>query len=135
MPSVREAARKKQQQAQESKENENGNENTSTNADGNEGERVKFRHEDMSVRIIDYIYNNNEFDPPISEDSIELIKALVSPSTFPDVKQKYVDRKQGFLFQIIANDDSGIDVDKWDYMLRYVVFLYRICIGVSLLLN
>ena len=89
----------------------------------------EFRHEDMSVKIIDHIFETLSPKFEITADSIELIKALVSPSTFLEVKKEYVRKKQGFLFQIIANDESGIDVDKWDYLLRYVlcVLFVKIC--------
>merc|ERR1711879_132294 len=51
-------------------------------------------------------------------DSLELICALVSPSTHQQVVEKYQQQRRGFLFEIIANEENGIDVDKFDYFLR-----------------
>eukprot|EP01083_Nonionella_stella_P193848 715451_1 len=75
-----------------------------------------FKHEKMSVLLIADLFESN--DIPIDPSHLELIQALVSPSTHQDVYHKYKQNKRGFLFEIVANDLTGIDVDKWDYFLR-----------------
>lgn len=76
----------------------------------------KFRHEDMSVMLIDDLFQANGIE--IAEKQQELIKALISPSTYETVYQEYRMKRRGFLFEIVANEINGIDVDKMDYLLR-----------------
>ncbi len=80
----------------------------------NEGSR--FRHEDMSVALIADLFKTNNIE--MDDEKIQLIQALISPSTHQAVYQQYKAKKKGFLFEIVANETTGIDVDKWDYFLR-----------------
>ena len=68
----------------------------------------------MSVKLIDDLFESNNIS------ILSLLKALVSPSTHTDIYEEYAKEGKGFLliFQTIANEQSGIDVDTWDYMLR-----------------
>mmetsp|Transcript_11967 Transcript_11967/g.18056 ORF Transcript_11967/g.18056 Transcript_11967/m.18056 type:complete len:513 (-) Transcript_11967:50-1588(-) len=75
-----------------------------------------FRHESMSVKLIHHLFKANNIK--IDDASLQLICALVSPSTHPHIVQQYKVMKKYYLFQIIANEDNGIDVDKFDYFLR-----------------
>ncbi|ETO35215.1 hypothetical protein RFI_01861, partial [Reticulomyxa filosa] len=61
---------------------------------------TKFRHEDMSVKLIEDLFHNNGIS--IEEEELKLIQALVSPRTHPEIVLK-----------------CGIDVDKWDYFARF----------------
>eukprot|EP01084_Bolivina_argentea_P126454 223901_1 len=75
-----------------------------------------FKHEKMSVSLIEDLFVSNQI--AIDAAHLELICALVSPSTHDGVYNKYKQKQRGFLFEIVANDLTGIDVDKWDYLLR-----------------
>ena len=46
-------------------------------------QKKKFRHEDMSVKLIDSLFKDNHIK--IDDETLELIKAMVSPSSFPDL--------------------------------------------------
>ena len=65
----------------------------------------------MSVMLIDSLFAENEI--PISAKDRILIKALISPSTHPEVVGEYRKQQREFLFEIVANESNGIDVDKW----------------------
>eukprot|EP01083_Nonionella_stella_P029516 81230_1 len=66
-----------------------------------------FKHEKMSVLLIADLFESN--DIPIDPSHLELIQALVSPSTHQDVYHKYKQNKRGFLFEIVANDLTARD--------------------------
>jgi len=84
---------------------------------------IKFKHEFMSVKIVKELFK--EVKPKIEllqtdkyDTIVELVCALINPSQFPNVKKRYADNERGWLFDIISNSESGIDVDKWDYIVR-----------------
>jgi len=75
-----------------------------------------FRHEDKSVELITDCFERNAI--PIEKHELQLIAALVSPSTHRDIYEDYRRRSKGFLFEIVANEENGVDVDKMDYLQR-----------------
>merc|ERR1719419_180840 len=79
-------------------------------------EHRHFRHEDMSVALIADLFRSNDIE--IEEEHLLLIQSLVSPSTHQSVYDQYRARSRGFLFEIVANEINGVDVDKMDYLLR-----------------
>ncbi|KAK4763924.1 hypothetical protein SAY87_013362 [Trapa incisa] len=73
----------------------------------------KWSHEDMSLRMIDYMVDEHNID--IDPGCLKTVKELIVASEhFPhsDVKDKK------FLYDIVANGRNGVDVDKFDYILR-----------------
>ncbi|XP_050372037.1 uncharacterized protein LOC126789974 isoform X2 [Argentina anserina] len=74
----------------------------------------KWSHEDMSVKMIDYIVDehNIEIDP----DELKRVKDLILASS-KHAAQKSSEEKL-FLYDIVANGRTGIDVDKFDYIER-----------------
>ncbi|EOY00448.1 HD domain-containing metal-dependent phosphohydrolase family protein isoform 2 [Theobroma cacao] len=74
----------------------------------------KWSHEDMSVRMIDYIVDAHyiEIDSAILKNVKEMV--LASSET---ASQKIMSEKR-FLYDIVANGRNGIDVDKFDYIVR-----------------
>ncbi|KAI9111828.1 hypothetical protein K1719_017518 [Acacia pycnantha] len=70
-----------------------------------------WSHEDMSVKMIDYIVDehNIDMDPEILKKAKEMITAG------PD---RPLQREKQFLYDIVANGRNGIDVDKFDYIVR-----------------
>ncbi|KAK1898152.1 Deoxynucleoside triphosphate triphosphohydrolase SAMHD1 [Dissostichus eleginoides] len=88
------------------------------------GEKMKtWKHEDASVEMFDYLVRSNEDVQRMMKDcGLELpeglvfIKEMIKP---PAAKKKYKGRpKKSFLYEIVANKRSGIDVDKFDYFAR-----------------
>nr|TKS05630.1 deoxynucleoside triphosphate triphosphohydrolase SAMHD1-like isoform X1 [Populus alba] len=75
---------------------------------------IKWCHEDMSVRMIDHIVDFHHID--IDAECLKKAKELVIAST-EHVSHKSVNEKH-FLYDIVANDRNGIDVDKFDYIVR-----------------
>lgn len=79
-----------------------------------------WKHEDASIKIFDYLVKKyalaDEFKKfGIDYNKISFIKNLI--------KGKITDDKQAFLYQIVNNEESGLDVDKWDYYLRDCYYL------------
>ncbi|KAG5240816.1 deoxynucleoside triphosphate triphosphohydrolase SAMHD1 [Salix suchowensis] len=75
---------------------------------------IKWRHEDMSVRMIDHIVDFHHID--IDAECLKKAKEMVIAST-EHVSHRSVNEKH-FLYDIVANGRNGIDVDKFDYIVR-----------------
>lgn len=90
------------------------------------GELGQWKHEDASVNMFDHLYNENKKvregfkKANLTEVDRTFIKNLINPSD--DLKHNVVKtgrgENKGFLYEIIANKENGIDVDKWDYFSR-----------------
>lgn len=80
-------------------------------------QNIKFNHEELSQILFRYICDKYKLN--ITKDEIEMIIQLIHP------KEKWID---GFIwcdenigtwiFQIVANPINGLDVDKFDYLVR-----------------
>ncbi|KAL9364022.1 hypothetical protein Peur_041895 [Populus x canadensis] len=75
---------------------------------------IKWCHEDMSVRMIDHIVDFHHID--IDAECLKKAKEMVIAST-EHISHKSVNEKH-FLYDIVANGRNGIDVDKFDYIVR-----------------
>ncbi|GJP51271.1 hypothetical protein CLOM_g10444 [Closterium sp. NIES-68] len=72
-----------------------------------------WSHERRSVELVDRVIDNNSID--IEPDTIATIKSLI----LPDKSKRRRDYKEKeFLWDIVANARTGIDVDKFDYLAR-----------------
>ena len=70
-----------------------------------------WRHEDMSEKILDHLYENEHVDSrQISKEDIDKAKKLIAG--------EYYDMEKKFLAEIVANKRNSIDVDKFDYIAR-----------------
>lgn len=66
-------------------------------------------HEERSSKLIEKIIKTDDIlKDIITDDEIEFIKHVINP-TNDDI---------GFLFQIVSNTLNGLDVDKYDYLIR-----------------
>lgn len=81
---------------------------------------VKFHHEEHSINILKSLKDHIR----LSNKEIEVISLMISGIKYCDMQSHY-DRLNlnpikypPFLFQIVANKDSGLDTDKMDYIRR-----------------
>ncbi|KAM1194354.1 hypothetical protein ACFX15_020656 [Malus domestica] len=73
-----------------------------------------WSHEEMSVNMIDYIVEENNID--IDSAVLKRVKELILASSNHGEQNSMT--KNRFLYDIVANGRTGIDVDKFDYMVR-----------------
>lgn len=80
----------------------------------------EWSHEEMSVRMLDHMWEKNalkESLKDVDDDDLAFIRAMIHPKRYREqLPRKY--QSKNFLLQIVANEKTGIDVDKWDYFLR-----------------
>ncbi|KZS90930.1 HD-domain/PDEase-like protein, partial [Sistotremastrum niveocremeum HHB9708] len=73
---------------------------------------IKWVHEDASLMMFDFLVKDNNID--IAQDDINFIKDLIKG----ELKYSRGRDEKPFLFEIVANQRNGIDVDKFDYIAR-----------------
>ncbi|XP_069985211.1 deoxynucleoside triphosphate triphosphohydrolase SAMHD1 isoform X3 [Penaeus vannamei] len=77
--------------------------------------KKSFKHEKMSCRMFDDIMKNFGAEG-LDEEDVQFIKDLIlgkKPS-----QENGRPAEKAFLFEIVNNKRTGVDVDKWDYILR-----------------
>lgn len=73
-------------------------------------------HETRSAKLIEKIIKDDEILSKIILDSeIEFIKSVINPKNNKDTSDFLC---KGFLYQIVSNNLNGLDVDKYDYLIR-----------------
>eukprot|EP00117_Sycon_ciliatum_P001355 scpid93024/ scgid7051/ SAM domain and HD domain-containing protein 1; Dendritic cell-derived IFNG-induced protein; Monocyte protein 5 len=92
------------------------------------GRKGKWRHEEASVDMLRHMIEVNELGDAFSErgispkDVIFIEEMIDGPQHGQDSdvgwKYKGRDKDKGFLYEIVSNKLTGIDVDKWDYFAR-----------------
>ena len=66
-------------------------------------------HENRSCLILHHIIKNDYFlKNMIDKNEVEFLKSLINPSK----------NNKSFVYQIVSNNINGLDVDKYDYILR-----------------
>ncbi|KAK7462540.1 hypothetical protein BaRGS_00038425 [Batillaria attramentaria] len=86
------------------------------------GESGKWKHEQASCDMLDHMKEDlkKEFKKCKSglsvEEDLEFIKGLIMGNKDQPGTKRGKDKS--FLYEIVANDRNGVDVDKWDYFLR-----------------
>ncbi|XP_057541764.1 uncharacterized protein LOC130820418 isoform X1 [Amaranthus tricolor] len=76
---------------------------------------AKWSHEDMSEQMVDHIVAENYID--MDEDMLKRVKDMIVSSTARgSANVKNVEKR--FLYDVVANGRNGIDVDKFDYIVR-----------------
>ncbi|KAK7161024.1 hypothetical protein R3I94_003864 [Phoxinus phoxinus] len=87
----------------------------------------KWKHEQMSVQMFDDIVKSlkTENEDVLKEHGLDdtdvtFIKELIEGAKDSDAEWTYKGRAEdkSFLYEIVANKQNGIDVDKWDYFAR-----------------
>ncbi|WOG93389.1 hypothetical protein DCAR_0312673 [Daucus carota subsp. sativus] len=74
----------------------------------------KWSHEQMSVEMVDYIVDEHNIE--IESDTVKRVKEMILAGS--DFASKNSAREKQFLYDIVANGRTGIDVDKFDYIVR-----------------
>lgn len=78
----------------------------------------KWTHEDLSIEMVEEIFKSiklsKEEENDLGKDGEKYIKAFIKPPKDP--KDRPIQKP--FLYEIIANEENKIDVDKWDYFSR-----------------
>ncbi|XP_069153787.1 uncharacterized protein [Solanum lycopersicum] len=74
---------------------------------------IKWSHEDMSLKMIDYIVDENSID--IDSGTLKKVKEMIVAS---EAGKSVSSKEKQFLYDIVANGRNGIDVDKFDYIER-----------------
>ncbi|XP_066975151.1 deoxynucleoside triphosphate triphosphohydrolase SAMHD1 isoform X2 [Macrobrachium rosenbergii] len=85
-----------------------------------------WAHESASLDMFDYLLDANnlhgEFQKyGLRDQDLKFIKELIGgPKSTDGANWPYEGRprEKAFLYEIVANKRSGVDVDKWDYFLR-----------------
>ena len=72
-------------------------------------------HEHRSCTVIEYLVSKYSLD--ISKEEITMIQNMINPTRIP--------KSRRFLYQIIANKDTDLDVDKMDYIQRDSIYLSK----------
>jgi len=91
----------------------------------------KWKHENASTLMFDYLIEDNNLLEhfkawSLDETDLIFIKEMIlgNPST-SELEWGYKGRgkEKSYLYQIVANKKTGIDVDKWDYFARDCYYL------------
>ncbi|AES96200.2 deoxynucleoside triphosphate triphosphohydrolase SAMHD1 homolog [Medicago truncatula] len=70
-----------------------------------------WSHEEMSEKMIDYIVDEHNID--LDSQLLKKVKEMITSSSVHPPQ-----REKKFLYDIVANGRNGIDVDKFDYIVR-----------------
>ncbi|KAG8580272.1 hypothetical protein GDO81_007216, partial [Engystomops pustulosus] len=82
-----------------------------------------FQHEDASLKMFDHLINSNKLEDEMKNyglvipDDLIFIKELILGKKLND-NVKGRGKEKHFLYEIVANKISGVDVDKMDYFAR-----------------
>ncbi|XP_072918221.1 deoxynucleoside triphosphate triphosphohydrolase SAMHD1-like [Hemitrygon akajei] len=89
---------------------------------------LKWKHENASIEMFDHLISSNKLEKVLQSYGLDLSEDLVfikemihgvgancKGSVWP---YKGRSQEKSFLYEIVANKRTGIDVDKWDYFAR-----------------
>lgn len=88
----------------------------------------KWTHERMSITLLQHLVTTENLEPLLEQEKIDLHMAsemiLGSKDACPP-GWKWIGPLPGreFLFDVVSNASSGMDVDKWDYLKRDGLYL------------
>ncbi|KAK7252371.1 hypothetical protein RIF29_36265 [Crotalaria pallida] len=72
-----------------------------------------WSHEEMSVKMIDHIVDKHNIE--IDDELIKKVKEMITSCSQSDQCSQ---KENKFLYDIVANGRNGVDVDKFDYIVR-----------------
>ena len=76
----------------------------------NLGLKGKWNHEEFGGKILKYLIDDNNIEG-ISDDMLKMINSLIEGSNLHKTEYNWI-------YQIVANKENSIDVDKFDYIQR-----------------
>ncbi|RXN27971.1 deoxynucleoside triphosphate triphosphohydrolase SAMHD1-like protein [Labeo rohita] len=86
----------------------------------------KWKHEQMSVLMFNDIVKSLKAENEdvlkehgLDDKDVTFIKELIEGAKTSEWIHKDRDEEKSFLYEIVANKQNGIDVDKWDYFARF----------------
>ncbi|XP_058033368.1 deoxynucleoside triphosphate triphosphohydrolase SAMHD1 [Ahaetulla prasina] len=90
---------------------------------------LKWKHEQASVQMFEHLIDSNNLKPVMENYGLKLDEDIhfIKEQIASPVEEKRGDKEwpyrgrsknKSFLYEIVANKTSGIDVDKWDYFAR-----------------
>lgn len=86
----------------------------------------EWKHEQASVEMFKHLIKVNNLSSEFTDKDVVFIQELIlCDGSIKDKPWKYKgrDESKSFLYEIISNGYNGIDVDKWDYIMRDWYFL------------
>ncbi|KAL3835942.1 hypothetical protein ACJMK2_021403, partial [Sinanodonta woodiana] len=88
-----------------------------------DGSELQLKHEDVTLTLVDKMFNDDRYHlkkylapDGKAEELLKLIKELIVGKC--EAEMLPTEKRKKYMFQIVSNVDSGIDVDKWDYFNR-----------------
>uniref|UniRef100_A0A9J8CDE6 HD domain-containing protein n=1 Tax=Cyprinus carpio carpio TaxID=630221 RepID=A0A9J8CDE6_CYPCA len=85
----------------------------------------KWKHEQMSIQMFDDIVKSMKAENEdvlkeygLDDKDVTFIKELIEGAKTSEWTYEGRDEEKSFLYEIVANKQNGIDVDKWDYFAR-----------------
>ncbi|TGZ61399.1 hypothetical protein CRM22_008008 [Opisthorchis felineus] len=79
----------------------------------------KYKHEKLSCRVLEHIVQTNPMIQSKLESEgidLDLVKCLIMGTPQKRAEESSVEKP--YLYEILSNHANGMDVDKWDYLLR-----------------
>ncbi|XP_043807198.1 deoxynucleoside triphosphate triphosphohydrolase SAMHD1 homolog isoform X2 [Manihot esculenta] len=75
---------------------------------------AKWSHEQMSAKMVDHIVDEHHID--VDSEMMRRVKEMILAGS--EFTQRKDSKEKRFLYDIVANGRNGIDVDKFDYIVR-----------------
>ncbi|XP_042073872.1 deoxynucleoside triphosphate triphosphohydrolase SAMHD1-like isoform X1 [Haplochromis burtoni] len=92
---------------------------------------VFLQHEEASIKMFDYLLEENGLKPVMEQYGLEIkdkkendlvfIKGMIDDTQKKTAQHKQYpgrEKEKSFLYEIVSNKETGIDVDKFDYFAR-----------------
>ncbi|KAK3594292.1 hypothetical protein CHS0354_018982 [Potamilus streckersoni] len=88
-----------------------------------DGSELQLKHEDVTLALVDKMFKDDRYHlkkdlgpDGKAEELLNLIKELIRGKC--EAEMLPTEKRKKYMFQIVSNVDSGVDVDKWDYFNR-----------------